>query len=78
MIHELTNDRKEHLYDFNEELYNKIKKIKKVYVLDNEVYTDGNIRFIGLTLPVDFYYKYGENKNYVMRYVNNKFKIPFF
>ena len=75
--HELTNDRKEHLYDFNEELYNKIKKIKKVYILDNEVYTDGNIRFIGLTLPVDFYYKYGENKNYFMRYVNNKFKIPF-
>lgn len=75
--HELTNDRKEHLYDFNEELYNKIRKIRKVYVLDNEVYTEGNIRFIGLTLPVDFYYKYRENKNYFMRFVNNKFKEPF-
>lgn len=75
--HELTNDRKEHLYDFNEELYKRIKKIKKVYVLDNDTYTDGNIRFIGLTLPVDYYYKYGENKNYFMRFVNNKFKMPF-
>lgn len=75
--HELTNDRKEHLYDFNEELYRKIKKLRRVYVLDNDVYTDGNVRFIGLTLPVDFYYKYRENKNYFMRFVNNKFKTSF-
>ena len=71
--HELTNDRKEHVYDFNEELYKKINKLRNVHVLDNKDYVDGNVRFIGLTLPVDFYYKYRENNNFFMRFVNNKF-----
>lgn len=70
--HELTSDHN-HLYDFNNEIYNKIKKIRNVKVLDNSDYVDGDIRFIGLTLPVDFYYKYGENNNYFMRFVNNTF-----
>lgn len=75
--HELTNDRKEHTYDFNETLYQKINKLRNVRVLDNKDYVDGNIRFIGLTLPVDFYYKYKENNNFFMRFVNNKFSSPY-
>lgn len=71
--HDLTNDRKTHEFNFNFDLYKKIKKIKNVKVLDNDFYIDSNIRFIGLTLPVDFYYKYKENSNYFMRYVNNTF-----
>lgn len=71
--HELTNDRKEHIYDFNENLYKRINKLRNVRVLDNSDYVDGNMRFIGLTLPVDFYYKYNENNNFFMRFVNNKF-----
>lgn len=71
--HDLTSDRKEHLYDFNEELYKKINRLRNVKILDNSDYVDGNIRFIGVTLPVDFYYKYHENNNFFMRFVNNKF-----
>ena len=60
-------------YYYNEELYSKIKKIDNLYLLDNEVYVEDGIRFIGLTLPLDYYYKYNENLNYFKRYVNNKF-----
>lgn len=75
--HELTNDRKEHTYDFDDLLYRKIKRLKNIRVLDNKDYVDGSIRFIGVTLPVDFYYKYRENNNYFMRFVNNKFPAEY-
>lgn len=61
------------VYYFNDELFSKIKRIKNVYILDNEIYKDGNIRFIGLTLPLD-YYSYHENRNYFKRFTNNTFK----
>ena len=60
-------------YCLNEELFNKIKSIKNVHLLDNDTYKKDNIRFIGLTLPLD-YYRYHENKNFFMRYTNNIFK----
>ena len=60
-------------YWLNEELFSKIRSIKHIHLLDNEIYKKDNIRFIGLTLPLD-YYKYHENKNYFMRYTNNIFK----
>lgn len=75
--HDLYNNRKTYEFNFNEELFNRIKKIKNIKVLDNQIYLDDGIRFIGLTLPIDFYYKYNENKNYFMRYVNNTFQIPY-
>lgn len=75
--HELTNDRKEHTYDFDDSLYRKINRLKNIRVLDNKDYVDGSIRFIGVTLPVDFYYKYRENNNYFMRFVNNKFPAEY-
>lgn len=60
-------------YWCNDNLFNKIKSIKHVHLLDNDFYKKDGIRFIGLTLPLD-YYKYHENKNYFMRYTNNNFK----
>ena len=60
-------------YWYNEDLFNKIKSIKHVHLLDNDSYKKDGIRFVGLTLPLD-YYKYHENKNYFMRYTNNNFK----
>ena len=75
--HDLTNDRKKHIYDFDQDLFDKIRQISNVIVLDNEIYVDGNIRFIGLTLPIDFYYQYKENEIYFMRYVNNIFPKSF-
>lgn len=64
---------KKKTYCLNEDLFNKIKAIKHVHLLDNDSYKKDNIRFIGLTLPLD-YYRYHENKNYFKRYVNNIFK----
>ena len=64
---------KKKIYCLNEDLFNKIKAIKHVHLLDNDTYKKDDIRFIGLTLPLD-YYKYHENKNYFKRYVNNIFK----
>lgn len=70
--HDLISDKMKEFY-YNTELYSKIKELKNVYLLDNDIYEDGNIRFIGLTMPVDFYYKYKENSNYFKRFVNNTF-----
>lgn len=71
--HDVVKDKKTKQYYYNEELYDSLKKIENVYILDNDVFVDGDLRFIGLTLPLDFYYKYKENTNYFMRYVNNTF-----
>ena len=72
--HDICYSHKNKAYYYNEDFYNKVKSIKNLHLLDNEIYEDGKIRFIGLTLPIDFYYKYRENTNYFMRYVNNTFK----
>lgn len=63
------------IYYKNEQLFKKICNIKNVKLLDNDVYETSGIRFIGLTLPND-YYNYGENGNYLMRYTNNVFDTP--
>ena len=71
--HDIVYDKKKKEYFYNEELYSKIKSINNLYLLDNEIYEEEDVRFIGLTLPLDFYYKYKENNNYFMRFVNNTF-----
>jgi predicted MPP superfamily phosphohydrolase len=75
--HELYKNRKTYEYTFNRELFDKIKKIRNIKVLDNETFIDSEIRFIGLSLPIDFYYRYKESKSYFMRYVNNNFQEPY-
>ncbi len=71
--HDLISNSKQIEYYYNELLFDEIKKISNVYILDNKAHCVGNIRFIGLTMPIDFYYKYKENVNYFRRYVNNTF-----
>lgn len=71
--HDIVRSKKSSEYYYNNEFYTRIKGIKNVYLLDNEVYEEDDIRFIGITLPLDFYYKYNENTNYFKRYVNNTF-----
>lgn len=71
--HEQASDAKKHEYAFDKTLYNKMKRIKNVRVLDNDTYVDGSLRFIGLTLPLDYYYDYKESKSYFEKYVNNTF-----
>ncbi len=72
--HDIVRAKKNSEYYYNEEFYNRVKNIKNLYLLDNEVYEEEDIRFIGITLPVDFYYKYNENNNYFKRFVNNTFE----
>ena len=60
-------------YYYNEELFSKMKNIKNVTILDNEDLVVGDVRFIGLTLPLDYYYKYRESTLYFKKFVNNKF-----
>lgn len=42
-------------YFYNEKFFSKIKKIKGVKLLDNEVYTCSDINFIGITNSIDYY-----------------------
>lgn len=75
--HEQSSDAKKHEYAFNKQFYNKLNRLKNVRVLDNESYIDGGIRFIGLTLPLDYYYQYKESKSYFIKCVNNTFPISY-
>lgn len=71
--HDIISTHKDKTYYYNNELYSAIKKISNVKLLDNTTYEDNEIRFIGITLPLDYYYKYNENRNYFKRYINNTY-----
>ena len=71
--HDIIKAKGKYEYYYNKEFFDKLKKINNLYLLDNDIYEEDGIRFIGLTLPLDYYYKYKENTNYFMRYVNNTF-----
>lgn len=71
--HDIVKDMKVKQYYYNSSFFDKIDEIDNVYLLDNKDYVVDNIRFIGLTLPLDYYYKYNENTNYFKRFVNNTF-----
>lgn len=67
--HEYYVSRKKRIYGFNKELFYKIKKLDNIYLLDNESVIFDEINFIGLTLPNDYYYKYGENDSNFYTYI---------
>ena len=52
----------------NNKLFTKINNIKNIDILSDNSIIDSNIRFIGITLPYDYYYKYGEDGNYLIKY----------
>ena len=64
---------KKHIPTFNTGLIEQIKNIDNIIYLDNEIYNDSNINFIGITLPIDYYYKYNEDSEYFIKYFNEKF-----
>lgn len=66
---------KQHIPSINKDLIMKIKKIKNVIYLDNEIYNCEKITFIGLTLPVDYYYNYNEDQEYFINFVNDHFDM---
>ncbi len=71
--HDITIKGKVKTYFYNEELFNKIKRIRNVYLLDNETKVIDDICFIGLNLGFNYYYKEGENsKDFVSQFNNIK------
>lgn len=64
------NHKPESSYD--KKLFDQIDRIKNVYVLDNRVYSNNGINFIGVTLPNE-YYDNGENEYELIYFMNKKY-----
>ncbi len=60
--HEYYFKKSDGIFKLNKNLLNKISKINNLYFLDGTNVTIGNINFIGLTLPIE-YYMYGEKSS---------------
>ena len=57
----------------NKDVYDKVRKVKNVYVLDNELVKIDGINFIGLSYTYEYYDVFNEhNKDYLIKYINNK------
>ena len=55
----------------NTEVYRKVKKVKNVYVLDNDYKNIYGINFIGLSLPIKYYSEKKENdEDFLIDYAN--------
>lgn len=65
--HDLIIRGKEKEYFYNENIFDKIKHIRNVYLLDNDIKVIDNIRFIGLNLGFDYYYRDDEDINDFLR-----------
>lgn len=70
--HEFCIDKKKKLYGFNKELFDKIKSINNLYVLNNDSVVLDNINFIGVTLPFEHYYYNKESIESFNKYFNIK------
>lgn len=67
------------LYDtnnfyLNEKLFNKVKKIKNLELLDNNIKEENGICFVGTKLDYDYYYKLKENSKEFIRHYNSFIK----
>lgn len=70
--HELVD--KQHNQAFNEQFFNELRSINNIIVLDNENFLVDNINFLGLTMPVFYYYKSKEPKDMLIEQINLNFK----
>lgn len=59
---------------FNKTFFDKVKKLKNVNLLNNEMIVDNNIRFIGLNLGFYHYYKKDEGKVDFINFYNKTVK----
>ena len=55
--HECYISRKRRQYGFNRDLLNKISNINNLYLLDNDNVIIDNINFIGITIPIKYYFE---------------------
>ena len=68
--HDIAIKGKEKTYFYNEDLFNKIKRVKNLYLLDNETKVIDDICFIGLNLGFEYYYENGENSEALISQFN--------
>ncbi len=71
--HEFYINRNLREYGLNKELFNKIRKINNLYLLDNENVVIDKFNFIGITLPME-YYAIEDTKNVDMTKYLDKIK----
>lgn len=56
--------KKKIVYGYQEEFWNKVKKISGIHLLDNEIYRNEEIEFFGYTQPKEYYFsRKNEEKN---------------
>lgn len=60
----------EYEFDSNKEWFKEIRKIPNLVLLDNEIYEEDNLRFIGFTPSFNYYDK--EDKNILLAELKNK------
>lgn len=60
---------------FNKEFFQKLKKIPKVEVVDDNTYQENDICFLGLTLPAAYYYQEKEPKDQLIAHMNSTFPV---
>lgn len=58
---------------FDRTFYQKLESIHNVKVLDNNSYIENNICFLGLTLPISYYYEFKESAEQLVNYMNSTF-----
>ena len=75
--HEVTKilGNKKREYYLNDKWISDINKIDNLIYLNNNIYEDGNIRFIGYVPPFKYYDKHNEDKNLLISDYNSKIKI---
>lgn len=61
----------EYEFDSNQEWFKEIRKIPNLVLLDNEIFEENNIRFIGLTPSFNYYQK--EDSSILFNELKNKF-----
>lgn len=70
--HDFTN-MKPLKYKWNDAFFTKLRQIKNVKILDNQVYEKEQFRMIGITLPYSYYYIHKEKSNTLKEVLQNKF-----
>ena len=62
------------VYFYNQKVFNEIKKINNLYLLEKEQFIDNDICFTGLSLTFDYYYKHNEGELAFIKIYNHQIK----
>lgn len=78
--HEFYINKHNKVFGLNKEFFKKVSSINNLYLLDNDNISIDGINFIGLTVPMDLYYKTNITKEMNellnrLNFINDKFNI---